>query len=75
MEFSIVMLIVAVAIIALISYFWVWAFVTGYFVADGTTDELNVTKAVVAVILFGLLLVLLAWWARREAMGDGCCTY
>lgn len=60
------MFLVAVAIIAIIAYVVIWALATDYFLKAGTTD-LDVWKAVIAAIIFAVVVILLLYWARQSA--------
>jgi len=54
---------IAVIVIALIAYVAIWAFSTDYFLDDVTTD-FDVWRAVIAAVIFAVVLILLLYWAH-----------
>lgn len=61
---SFVILVIAAVIVAVLLYLFIYAIVSNYFVKEGTTDEVDVTKAIIVVVLFALLWIALAYWGR-----------
>lgn len=60
------MFIVAALIMAVIAYAAIWAFTTEYFVEAGTTNEVDTSKALIVAGIFGVVVVLVLWYAHRE---------
>lgn len=66
MEITLGMFIIAVVIIAVVAYIIVWALVSDFFVKEGTTNEVDVWKTVITVIIFAIVVVALSYWGSRE---------